>query len=113
MLTYRHAPFLKQIRHVRVCCGYKQGGFNVLDLVNAWRTSRAVLPGYCHTVSCGLQSCGRWALHPYNAEAAARHADECAARHERLAAAARRQARLRVHGSYNAACLGYFAGGVF
>ena len=56
--------------------------------------SRAVLPGYRHTVSCGLQSCGRWALHPYNAEAAARHADECAARHERLAAAARRQARL-------------------
>ena len=56
--------------------------------------SRAVLPG-CDRVGCGLQSCGRWALHPYSAEAAARHADECAARHERLAAAARRQARLR------------------
>ncbi|KAK9828000.1 hypothetical protein WJX81_007535 [Elliptochloris bilobata] len=53
------------------------------------------LSGRCGKRACHLvhgtvcPSCGKWALHPYNVEEAARHADECAARHERLAAAAR------------------------
>ncbi len=50
-------------------------------------------PGRAHAAADaarGAQTCGKWALHPYNAAEAARHADECAARHERLADAARR-----------------------
>lgn len=52
-------------------------------------------PGRAHAAADaarGAQTCGKWALHPYNGAEAARHADECAARHERLADAARRRA---------------------
>ena len=103
----------EQVRHRRVWCGCLRGKHDARDLLSAWRMSQAALSGCCLTVSCGLQSCGRWALHPYNAEAAARHADECAARHERLAAAARRQAHLHTQVlTKNAACPGSLAGSI-